>query len=134
MPKAFTLSDLKNSACAKLNPHLFGEVVKEKKQSKYSNKKCVVDDIEFDSTKEANRYKELKILLKAGHIGFLQLQVEYELNEGGSHSLKYVADFVYTDSLTGLQVVEDVKGFRTAVYRKKKRLMFKVHGIKIKET
>lgn len=103
------------------------------RKSKYGNKKCVGDDIEFDSIKEANRYKELKLLLKAGHIGHLQRQVPYELNEGGTHSLVYIADFVYIDTLTGAKVVEDVKGYRTKEYRKKKRLMKKVLGIIIQE-
>ena len=47
---------------------------------------------------------------------------------------KYVADFVYTDVETGETVVEDTKGFRTDVYKIKRKLMLKVHGIKIKET
>ncbi len=106
----------------------------QKKRSKYGSKKVVVDGIQFDSQKEAARYKELLLLLKAGHIGLLRRQVEYELNPGGTHSLKYIADFVYMQAYTGIEVVEDCKGFRTAEYRKKRRLMKKVHGIKIFET
>ena len=45
-----------------------------------------------------------------------------------------MADFVYTDVETGETVVEDTKGFRTDVYKIKRKLMLKVHGIKIKET
>lgn len=104
------------------------------KKSKYGNKKTIVDDIQFDSTKEANRYKELKLLLKAGHIWLLEMQVPFELNTGGTHSLVYIADFVYIDILTGEKVIEDVKGFRTREYKKKKRLIKKVYNIKIKET
>ena len=88
----------------------------------------------FDSIKEANRYKELLILLKAGEIGHLELQVPFELNEGGTHSYKYVADFVYLDARTGQKIVEDTKGHRTREYLKKRRLMKKVHGINILET
>lgn len=110
-----------------------GAVKKVKNSSKYRNKKTEVDGIVFDSTKEAKRYKELKLLLKTGHIGLLQRQVEYELNAGGTHSLKYITDFVYLDARTGKTIVEDVKGFRTKEYRKKKKLMKKVHGIEIKE-
>jgi hypothetical protein len=131
-----TIEQLRNSACAPLNPALLATDKKPEKQkrSKYNAKKTEVDDIVFDSTREANRYKELKLLLKAGHIGLLQRQVEYELNEGGQYSYKYIADFVYLDTLTGNTIVEDCKGFRTAEYRKKKRLMWKVHKIKILET
>lgn len=104
----------------------------EKKKSKYGNKKVLVDGIEFDSQKEAFRYQHLKILLSAGLISDLRLQVPYELNPGGTHSLKYVADFVYWQE--GKEVVEDSKGYRTKEYRKKRRLMKKVHNITILET
>lgn len=127
----FTLKDIQNSAVGHLNAHLFQEP--EAKKSKFRNTKTEVNGIKFDSKKEAEYYKKLLILLKAGEIGFLELQVPYELNEGGSHSLKYVADFVWTDSHTGERVVCDVKGFRTVEYRKKRRLMLKIHNIKIKE-
>lgn len=104
-----------------------------KKKSKYSSTKTEVDGILFDSNKESKRYKQLKLLLKTGHIAFLKLQVPFELNEGGTHSLKYIADFVYVIRSTGERVVEDAKGYRTQEYKKKRRLMLKVHGIEIKE-
>lgn len=91
-----------------------------KKKSKFNNELTDVDGKPFDSKKEAKRYKELNLLLKSGAIGMLARQVEYELNVGGSHSLKYVADFVYIDAATGKTVVEDAKGCRTVTYRKKK--------------
>ena len=129
-----TIQSILNSPCGQLNQHLAEDVKKKvKKKGKYNNNKCVVDDIEFDSQKEANYYKKLKILLKAGKIGLLELQKPYELNPGGTHSLKYIADFVFVDSKTGEKKVVDAKGFRTAVYRKKRRLMWKVHKIKIIE-
>jgi hypothetical protein len=104
------------------------------KKSKFGNKKTTVGEISFDSEREAKRYKELLLLLKAGEIGLLELQVPFELNTGGTHSLKYVADFVYVISKTGEKVVEDSKGFKTVVYRKKCKLMKKIYNIKIKET
>jgi len=116
-----------------LNQHLEEKTVKVKK-SKYGNNKKEVDGITFDSEKEANRYKDLKILLKAGEIGLLELQVPFELNPGGTYSLKYYADFIYLDSRTGEKVVEDVKGFRNKTYSQKRKLMKKVHEIDIKET
>ena len=134
MAKAFTIEDLKNSPVAKLNPHLFNTPEKGGiKKHKYGATAMEVNGVRFDSKKEANRYKELLILLKSGEIGLLQLQVPFELNPGGMFSLKYIADFVYVESKTGVKVVEDVKGFRTKEYKKKKRLMLKVHGITIKE-
>jgi hypothetical protein len=105
----------------------------QKKKSKYGNEKTEVGGILFDSKREAKRYKELLILLKAGVIGLLERQISYELNEGGTHSLKYIADFRYILCATGETVVEDAKGMRTVVYKKKKRLMKQVWGITIKE-
>ena len=132
MRTIFTMKDLQGSACASLNPHLFEGAAKKKGKSKYSNVKVEFDGITFDSQKEANRYVNLRMLHKAGLIQDLRLQKEYELNEGGSYSLKYVADFVYIRD--GREIVEDVKGFKTAVYKKKRALMLKVHGIEILET
>ncbi len=105
-----------------------------KKRAKYGNKKVEYDGHTFDSKKEYKRYRELLLLLKAFEIAQLELQVPYELNEGGTHSLKYVADFVYMIPSTGEKIVEDCKGFKTKTYLKKKRLMKKVYGIEIKET
>jgi len=119
-------------------------------QRKYRNKKTVVDGITFDSKKEAARYKELKMMEKAGLIEGLQRQVKFVLipaqrepdtfgPRGGRHKGRlierehsYYADFTYYEN--GEFVVEDVKGVRTDVYRLKKALMLKEHGIRIKET
>lgn len=134
MAKGFTIEDLRKTPAARLNQHLFNSSEKQGiKKHKYGAAKTEVNRIVFDSKKEANRYKELLLLLKAGQIGMLQLQVPYELNEGGTHSMKYIADFVYVDALTGQTIVEDAKGYRTKEYLKKKRLMLKVYNIKIKE-
>ncbi len=105
---------------------------KKEKRSKHNNVKVETEDGVFDSKKEYKRYKELRMLLKKGEIGFLAKQVQFELNTGGSHSLMYIADFVYTTK-EGVQVVEDVKGMRTAVYKKKKKLMKQIHKIQIVE-
>ncbi len=106
--------------------------------SKYHNKKTVIDNITFDSKKEAGRYIELKMLLKVGEISDLKLQVPYELmptiklNGETYRGIKYVADFVYKDK-SGNTVVEDAKGMRTDVYKMKKKLMAYIHRISIKE-
>ena len=42
--------------------------------NKYKNKKVIVDDYIFDSIQESKRYKELKLLLRAGQIQDLELQ------------------------------------------------------------
>gem|GEM_PF-270791 len=134
---SFTLEQLQTKPCADLNPDLFQEqekiAKKRQKVSKYRNKKTEVDGIVFDSAKEPTRYKVLLLLLKAGEIGHLERQVPFELKEGGTHSLKYVADFVYIDARTGEKIIEDTKGHHTKEYLKR-RLMKKVHGIEVIES
>ena len=102
--------------------------------SKYHNIKTRTSDgVLHDSIKEANRWCELNLLLKAGYIADLQRQVKYQLlpKQDGERAVYYVADFVYTEN--GKKVVEDVKGMKTKEYRLKKKMMLYFHGIKIKE-
>lgn len=105
--------------------------------SKYSAKKTVLDGIEFDSRKEANRYAELKVMERAGIIRDLKLQEEFELIPrcGKERPAKYHADFSYTLTDTGEKVVEDVKSraTKTKDYILRRKLMNWRHGIQIRE-
>lgn len=106
--------------------------------SKYRSKKTTIDGIEFDSAKEAKRYAKLRALEDAGKIQGLRLQVPFELVpsfecDGVKYrGMKYVADFVYYRN--GKQVVEDCKGFKTAEYKLKKKLMAYINHINIEES
>ena len=97
--------------------------------SKYYATKTVVDGFRFDSKKEADRYGELKLLLQAGEISDLHLQPIFLLqesfckNERRYRAITYKADFQYKQN--GKWVVEDVKGFKTDVYKIKKKLFEK---------
>lgn len=122
---------------------------------KYRNKKVNVDGITFDSKREANRYRELKILEAAGEITNLELQKKYvlipaqreltsEVYKKGKHKgeLKkgkliekecaYYADFDYTTK-DGKHIVEDTKGMRLQDYIIKRKLMLHKYGIRITE-
>lgn len=106
--------------------------------NKYKNIKVTVDGIRFDSSKEAKRYQDLKLLERAGVISGLRLQVPFELipkqmKDGKvlERAVTYKADFVYWEN--GKVVVEDVKGVKTRDYVLKRKLMLYVHGIQIKE-
>ena len=101
--------------------------------SKYKSVRTSVDNIIFDSRKEAGRYGELKLMLKCGLITDLELQKRYEVRVNGVLICKYFADFAYKDA-DGRDVVEDTKGVRTAVYAIKAKLMLACHGIRIVET
>lgn len=118
--------------------------------NKYRNKKVVRNGITYDSKKEADRHAVLRLLERAGKIRDLQRQVkfvlipaQYEPDSGGNRGgvkkgkliereCSYIADFVYEEN--GKKVVEDTKGFRTADYKIKRKLMLFMHGIRIKET
>ena len=102
--------------------------------SKYGNTKIRVDGRLFDSKAEAARWQELQMLERAGEITELERQVEYELipKQKGERAVKYIADFRYKDH-EGKTVVEDTKGVRTPVYILKRKLMLRVHGIRIRE-
>lgn len=110
-----------------------------KKQNKYKACKVIVDDIVFDSGREAKRYNELKLLEKAGEIENLSRQVEYVLipsqkgETRNERKCSYFADFVYTDKKTGKVVVEDTKGMKTKDYIIKRKLMLYIHNIEIQE-
>ena len=128
---------------------------------KYKNTKVTYDGIEFDSKKEVKRYIELKELEAAGKISNLELQKVYTLipaqfEETGEvytkgkkagqakrgkcieQAVTYKADFAYIDE-NGVQVVEDVKGYRDpasgsyARYIIKRKMMLYFYGIKIVE-
>ena len=101
---------------------------------KYHNVPRRVDGILFHSGKEARRYQELKALEKAGVIVALELQPRFKLDVNGVHVCDYIADFSYHDEERRVDVVEDVKGWRTEVYKLKARLMLAIHGIEVEET
>ena len=105
---------------------------------KYHNTKVHAGDLVFDSKKEARRWQELLLLQKAGEIRNLKRQVKYVLIPAQringrvvERECSYTADFVYEEK--GKTVVEDVKGFRTNVYKIKRKLMLHTYGIKIRE-
>lgn len=101
--------------------------------NKYHNKKTTLDGVVFDSRAEARRWAELQILEKAGKISGLIQQPEYTLQDGFTHDgkkelpIKYRGDFEYKDH-TGQIITEDVKGFKTEVFRIKRKLFLAKFG------
>lgn len=108
--------------------------------NKYGNKKITTEDGDFDSKREYKRWCELKLLQKAGEISNLYRQVPFGLlpqqrgkdGKVKEKAVKYVADFSYFTK-DGEYVVEDAKGYKTDVYKLKKKMMLYFHGIEIKE-
>lgn len=124
------------------------------RQSKYGAKPTVVDNIRFASQKEARRYQELRLLERARKIKNVECQYVFTLEapvnsvkgrlENAARRLqgkpsvnprigKYIADFAYYDLETRMMVYEDVKGFRTPMYRWKKKHVEAQYGIEIRE-
>lgn len=100
-------------------------------QNKYRNQKTQMDMYVFDSAKEAQRYRELKLLEQAGEISNLELQPRFLLQDSFRKNgrtyrkIEYVADFKYIEN--GKTIVEDVKGLQTNVFKIKHKLFEKIY-------
>lgn len=122
------------------------------KPSKYRNVKVTIDGLTFDSKREAKRFTELKALERAGEIDGLRVQPSFPIfvhrlghqvyigtEQERIRCGEYIADFRYWRVRAGGinepagEVVEDVKGVRTDVYRLKKKLVEGIYGITIRE-
>lgn len=120
------------------------------KSRKYKNKPATRGKLKFASQKEARRYDELALMLKAGKIRGLKLQPQFTLQEAyvtpeneRIRAIRYVADFTYerltepdsTGRRYWLLVVEDVKSeaTRTAQYKIKRKMFFEKYGFGVTE-
>ena len=107
-----------------------------KPKSKYNNNKLTYYDpdlkekLTFDSNKELSYYLLLKDRVKKGEISDLRRQYAIVIQPpftditGTKHrAITYKADFVYLDNKTLKTHLIDVKGFKTEVYKLKKKLL-----------
>jgi hypothetical protein len=108
-------------------------------QTKYGNIKVKVDGIEFDSTKEANYYRDLKLSMHATNehdrVVDIIVQPEYDIDFNGVKICTYIGDFEVTYADRRVEVI-DVKSDHTRklpVYRLKKKLMKARYNIDILE-
>lgn len=92
------------------------------RRTKYGSKKTEVNGIKFDSKKEAKRYVELLLLERAGLIRELRLQPRFPFVINGQKFCTYIADFMYYSEKEQCIIVEDVKGYKTEVYKLKSKL------------
>lgn len=102
--------------------------------TKYKAVPCEIDGHKFPSLREGKRYRELIILQRVEAIKNLELQPKYQCVVNGKKVCEYRADFSYYDLVKNCQVVEDCKGFKTPVYRLKKKLVESLYGFTILET
>lgn len=100
--------------------------------TKYHARSVIVDNVRFASNREAMHYGQLKMLERGGKIFALSLQVPFPLHaKGGEEVAKYIADFTFMED--GKLIVCDSKGFRTDMFRLKKRWLKSEYGITIRE-
>jgi len=103
--------------------------------SKYNATKVKQDGYTFDSKAENRRYNELKFMHLNGFIHKLVVHPRYTLLDPFEvkgikyRGIVYEADFSYIEN--GVQVVEDCKGFRTAVFNLKEKLFINRYGDQI---
>lgn len=105
--------------------------------SKYKARKVEVDNIWFDSAKEAARYGQLKLLVRAGYIRELEIHVPLPLIVNGQKVCTYICDFRYFDK-DDRRWIEDVKGMRSGaayqMFRVKAKLFEALNpGLRITE-
>ena len=114
-----------------------------KRPNKYAAKKVTVDGITFHSSGEAARYRELKLLERAGLISSLEFQPCFPLiidgkplrgwkKDGLGRPLKVYLDFSFVRN--GVTVYEDFKGVDTPVSRLKRALVEHIYQIKVTVT
>ena len=108
---------------------IVGEKEKESKGKivKYRNVRTEYNGVVYDSRLEARKAQELDLMERAGIIKNLEkqkkfvLQEKYVNNKGEKiREIAYVADFTYEKD--GVKYAVDTKGFKTEVYKIKKKL------------
>ena len=99
---------------------LWGTGIIVPKKHKYGAAATWVDNTRFDSKKEAQRYKELRLLQAKEVIRDLRIQVIFQFFSGGFPDGKWVVDFTYREK--DLLVAEDTTGYVTAKKKQNIRL------------
>ena len=102
---------------------------KENKNIKYGAKKCVINNLVFDSVMEGRYYVMLLHLIQEGTVTSFERQVTFILQDKYRNpftgkaisAIKYIADFILIMP-DGAQVVIDVKGIETADFLLKKKM------------
>ncbi len=106
------------------------------RKSKYGNVSTLYNGRTFASKLEANHAGELDMLRRAKEPDQQVKSVEYQyripVEVNGVRICTYVADF-YVLFADGHKEVHETKGFKTAVYKLKKKLVEAIYGEKIME-
>lgn len=114
--------------------HITGEKAGTCRASKYGNKRVEFNGKTYASKHEAATAAKLQALAQAGKIRHYEEQKRIVLVPGNGklRPITYIADFYFVE-LDGTPRVLDAKGFKTPVYRLKKRLAALMLRIEIEE-
>lgn len=96
------------------------------KKHKFNAKATVVDGIRFDSKKEAQFYRDLKLLQRTGEVLCFLRQVPLHL----PGNTKLVIDFLVFNTDGSVRFV-DVKGMETETFKIKKRMVEELYPIEV---
>jgi hypothetical protein len=100
-------------------------------KSKFGNTKVVVDNIGFDSKREAARYNELKLMRNANLISSIDVHPVYSIYVKDIKVCDVVLDFAYTVFKDSVPVHEDVKGKDNALSQLKRKMVEAYYGFKV---
>lgn len=108
------------------------EVAKPKRGNKFGAKRTVYDGITFDSQREAEVYRDLKVLEAAGRISGFERQRKFNLIVNGEIIGSYRADFAFIDhDQDGRFRVIDVKGVVTRDFRRVQKIIKAIYNIDV---
>lgn len=97
-------------------------------KQKFNNIPTNVDGIRFSSKKEARYYQDLLLARRSGDLLYFLRQVPFHLPGG----IKYIVDFAEFWKGQPVRYV-DVKGFKTPIYRLKKKQVEALFPVQILE-
>ena len=91
-------------------------------RSKYNARRVTIDGVTFDSLGEANRWRQLKLLQRAGVIkGLGEPHPSFPIVVDGVAICSVEMDFAYSEN--GAAIAEDWKGLDNALSRLKRKLL-----------
>jgi hypothetical protein len=99
--------------------------------NKYRAIRTEVDGHKFPSRREAERYRQLKLLQRAGHISHLELQPAFKIYLNDQLICKVILDFKYWDNDKRCAVYEDSKGCDNPMSKLKRKLVEAQEDIKV---
>ena len=100
-------------------------------RNKYHARRESIDGYLFDSQAEAARYRELKLLERAGQISMLRVHPRYEIIINEQKICIVEADFEFYDEQQERTRYIDVKGMDLALSRLKRKLVKALYAMEI---